>query len=156
MDDSESIFKPCKGKPNSHVQKLNFPNNRFHHIPGYGSGPPQATAGSYAHPMCRTYVCSATTWSYSYLLCRTYPHTLVHVYKKNQLIEWWRHVHLPGQSGTRLTAYHIYGMWLVLSNTWPQLPYTATLSTFINIDGVTFQVMILHMTPSIILIVIAE
>jgi hypothetical protein len=22
-------------------------------------------------------------------------------------IEWWRHVHLPGHSGTRLTAYHI-------------------------------------------------
>jgi hypothetical protein len=27
------------------------------------------------------------------------------------------YVHLPGQSGTRLTAYHNYGMWLVLSNT---------------------------------------
>jgi hypothetical protein len=29
-------------------------------------------------------------------------------------------------------------------------------STFINTDGVTFLVMILHMTPSIILIVITE
>jgi hypothetical protein len=35
--------------PNSHIQKLNFPNNRFHHILGYGSGPPQATVGPYAH-----------------------------------------------------------------------------------------------------------
>jgi hypothetical protein len=52
--------------------------------------------------------------------------------------------------------YHIYSMWLVFSNTWPQLPHTAALSTFINTDGVSFPVMIQHMTPSIILIVIAE
>jgi hypothetical protein len=26
---------------------------------------------------------------------------------KTKIIEWWRHVHLPGQSGTRLTALHI-------------------------------------------------
>jgi hypothetical protein len=35
--------------PNSQFQKLNFPNNRSHHILGYGSGPPQATVGPYAH-----------------------------------------------------------------------------------------------------------
>ena len=33
------------------------------------------------------------------------------------LRESGRYVHLPGRSVTRLTAYHIYGMWLVLSNT---------------------------------------
>jgi hypothetical protein len=142
--------------PNSHVQKLNFPNNRSHHIPGYGSGPPQVTVGPYTHPMCRTYVYSVTVWPYPCLLCRTYSHTSVRVCNKNQSIEWWRQVHLPGQSRIRLTAYHIYGMWLVLSNTWPQLPHTTTLSIFINTDGVTFQVMILHMTPSIVLIVTAE
>ena len=32
------------------------------------------------------------------------------------LRESGRYVHLPGRSVTRLTAYHIYGMWLVLSN----------------------------------------
>jgi hypothetical protein len=36
------------------------------------------------------------------------------------------------------------------------LPHTLTLSIFINTDGVTFRVMILYMTPSIIFIVIAE
>jgi hypothetical protein len=40
------------------------------------------------------------------------------------------YVHLPGQSGTRLTAYHMYGMWLVLSYTWPPLPHTAALSNW--------------------------
>jgi hypothetical protein len=133
--------------PNSHVQKLNFLNNHSHHISGYGSGPPQATVGPYAHLMYRTYVYSATTWPYSCPLCGTYSRTLVRACNKNQSIEWWRQVHLPGKSSNRLTTYHIYGMWLVLSNTWPQLPHTATLSTFINTDRVTFPVMILHMTP---------
>jgi hypothetical protein len=31
----------------------------------------------------------------------------VRVYHRNQIIEWWRHVHLPGQLGSRLTTYHI-------------------------------------------------
>jgi hypothetical protein len=54
--------------------------------------------------------------------------------------EWWEVCPLLGPIG--------YGMWLVHSNALPP--------TFINIDGVIFQIMILHMTPSIILIVIAE
>jgi hypothetical protein len=40
--------------------------------------------------------------------------TLETLLKPIQLII--KYVHLPGQLGTRLTAYHIYGMWLVLSN----------------------------------------
>jgi hypothetical protein len=100
------ISRPSKGKPNSHAWNIqrSFRSNHFPLIPGYGSGPPQATVGPYAHQLCRTYVCSTTTWSYSCLLRRTYSHTSVRVYNKNQIIEWWRHVHLPGQSGTRLTA----------------------------------------------------
>jgi hypothetical protein len=45
------------------------------------------------------------------------------------------YVHLPGQLGTRLTAYHIYGMWLVLSNTWPPLPHTTALSNWSTQTG---------------------
>jgi hypothetical protein len=48
------------------------------------------------------------------------------------------------------------GMWLVFSNAKPPLPHTATLSTFVNTDRVNLQVMILHMTLSIILKVIVE
>jgi hypothetical protein len=75
-----------QGKPNSHAWNIqrSFRSNRFSHIPGYGSGPPRATAGPYAHQLCRTYVCSATTWSYSCLLCRMHSHTLVRVYNRNQ------------------------------------------------------------------------
>jgi hypothetical protein len=77
------IFKPCKGKPNSHawnIQRL-FRSNRLPFIPTRGSVPPQATAGPYAHPMCRKYAYSATTWPYSCPLCGTYSRTLVHVRK---------------------------------------------------------------------------
>jgi hypothetical protein len=77
------IFKPCKGKPNSHawnIQRL-FQSNHLPFISTRGSVPPQATVGPYAHPMCRTYACSATTWPYSYPLCGTYSRTLVRVRK---------------------------------------------------------------------------
>jgi hypothetical protein len=143
--------------PNSHAWNIQwlFRSNRLPFIPTHGSGPPQATVGPYAHPMCKTYICSATTWPYSCPLCGTYSRTSVRV-KNNQITSGGGYVHSSGRSVTRLAAYHIYGMWLVLSNTWPHLPHTTILSAFINTDGVTFQVMILHITPSIILIVIAE
>jgi hypothetical protein len=92
--------------------------------------------------MCRTYVYSVTVYPYSRLLGRTYSHTLVRV-NINQNSSGGGYVHLSGQSGTRLTAYHIYGMWLVLIK-------------LINTDGVPFQAMILHITSSVILIVVAE
>jgi hypothetical protein len=104
------ISKPCKGKPNSHAWNIqrSFRSNRFSHIPGYGSGPPQATAGPYAHQLCRTYVCSATIWSrIPVCLAEHTPTRLCVCTIETKIIEWWRHVHLPGHSGTRLTAYHI-------------------------------------------------
>jgi hypothetical protein len=64
--------------------------------------------------------------------------------------------HLPGHSGTRLTAYHI--SWYVAS-TFKRLATTTThfdLKAFIKTDRVNLQVMMQHMTLSIILIVIAE
>jgi hypothetical protein len=63
-----------------------------------------------------------------------YSHTSVRVYI-NQNSSGGGYVHLPGQSGTRLTAYHIYGMWLVLSNAWPPLPHTAALSIWSTQTG---------------------
>jgi hypothetical protein len=76
------------------------------HIPGYGSGPPQATAGPYAHQLCRTYICSATTKPvFLSAMQNVLPH--VGACKHKIKVEWWRQVHLPGHSGTRLTAYHI-------------------------------------------------
>jgi hypothetical protein len=77
------IFKPCKGKSNSHAWNIQwlFRNNRLPFIPTRGSVPPKAIVGPYAHPMCRTYACSATTWLYSCPLCGTYSRTLVRVRK---------------------------------------------------------------------------
>jgi hypothetical protein len=97
-----------QGKPNTHawnIQRL-FLSNRFPHIPGYGSRPPQATAGPYAHQLCRTYVCSVTTKPvFLSAMQNVPPH--VGACKHEIKVEWWRQVHLPGQSGTRPTAYHI-------------------------------------------------
>jgi hypothetical protein len=61
-DDSESN-STLQGKLNSHAwnTKGSFQSNRLPFIPTRGSKPPQATAGPYALPKCRTYVCSATT-----------------------------------------------------------------------------------------------
>jgi hypothetical protein len=56
--------------------------------------------------------------------------------------------------GLPLTIFR--GMWLVLSNAYPPLPHGLALTTFNKIDRVNFQVMLQHMTLSIILIVIAE
>jgi hypothetical protein len=140
---------------NSHARKLSFLGNHSPHIPGRGTEPPQASAGPYAHSLCRTYVYSATIRSYSCLLCRMYSHMSVRVCDKNQNSSGGVSP-LAGQSGTRLTAYHIYGMWLVLSNTWPPLPHTATLSILNQHRWVPFQIMVLHIIPSVILIVIAK
>jgi hypothetical protein len=97
-----------QGKPNTHAWNTNraFRRNRFPHIPGYGSGPPQATAGLYAHQLCRTYVCSATT---KLVFLSAMQNVLPHVSacKHKIKVEWWKRVHLPDHSGTRLTAYHI-------------------------------------------------
>jgi hypothetical protein len=63
---------------------------------------------------------------------------------------------LPGRLVTRLTAYHI--SWHVAS-TFKSLATTTThfdLKTFIKTDMVNFQVMIQHMTLSVILIVVVE
>jgi hypothetical protein len=71
-------------------------------------------------------------------------------------VEWWRRVHLPGHSGTRLTAYHISRY---VASTFKRLATTTThfdLKTFIqNIKG-KLQVVLQHMTISIILIMVAE
>jgi hypothetical protein len=78
------ILKPCKGKPNSHIWNIQwwFRSNRLPFIPTRGTVPPQATTVvPYAHPICRTYACSATTWLYSCPLCRTYSRTSVRVRK---------------------------------------------------------------------------
>jgi hypothetical protein len=99
-DDSESNFQPCKGKPNSHawnIQRL-FRSNRLPFIPTRGSDPPQATAGPYAHPMCRTYACRATTRPYSWLPCNTYSHTSKRVIGKTKY-EWWEVCPLLGPIG---------------------------------------------------------
>jgi hypothetical protein len=71
-------------------------------------------------------------------------------------VEWWRRVHLSGQSGTRLTAYHISRH---VASTFKSLATTTThfdLKTFIKTDRVKPQVMMQHMTLSVILIVVAE
>jgi hypothetical protein len=72
------ISKPCKGKPNSDAWNIqrSFRSNHLPFIPTRGSGPPQATVGPYAHPMCRTYVCSTTTWPYSCPRCETYSYSV--------------------------------------------------------------------------------
>jgi hypothetical protein len=75
------------------------------------------------------------------------------VREKNQITSGGRYVHLPGQSVTRLTAYHI--SWHVAS-TFKRLATTTTHCDLINIDEITFRVMILHMIPSMILIVTVE
>jgi hypothetical protein len=101
------ISKTLQGKSNSHAWNIqrSFQSNRLPFIPTRGTGPPQAIVGPYAHPICKTYVCSATTWPYSYPLCRTYSRTSVRV--KNQITSGGRYVHSSGQLVTRLTAFHI-------------------------------------------------
>jgi hypothetical protein len=101
------ILQPCKGKPNSYAWNIQwlFWSNRLPSILTRGSGPPQATAGPYAHPICKTYVYSVTTWLYSCPLCGMYSRTLVRV--KNQITSGGRYAHSSSRSVTRLTAYHI-------------------------------------------------
>jgi hypothetical protein len=146
-----------QGKPNTHAWNTNrvFRSNRFPHIPGYGSGPPQATVGPYAHHSCRTYVCSATTKPvFLSAMQNVLPH--VGACKHKIKVEWWKRVHLPGHFGTRLTAYHILRH---VASTFKHLATTTThfdLKTFIKTDRINFQVMTQHMTLSVILIVVAE
>jgi hypothetical protein len=106
--------------------------------------------------VCRTYGCSATTNPYSWLpLQHVFPH-VESSNKKNQNTSGGRYVHLPGRSVTRLTAYHISRH---VASTFKRLATTTThfdLKAFIKIDRVKFQVMIQHMTLSVILIVAAE
>jgi hypothetical protein len=114
----ESNFKPCKGKPNTHVwnTKGSFQSNRLPFIPTRGSEPPQATAGLYALPKCRTYVCSVTTKP---VLLVAQQHVFLHIEPSNQKNQ----IHVVGGMSTPradwllglpLTIFH--GMWLVLSN----------------------------------------
>jgi hypothetical protein len=110
------ISKPYKGKPNSHAWNIqwSFRSNRLPFIPTRGSVPPQATVGPYAHPMCMTYVCSATTWPYSCPLCRMYSHTSVHVRKTKLRVVGCMSTRADQLLGLPLTIFR--GMWLVLSN----------------------------------------
>jgi hypothetical protein len=150
------ISKPCKGKPNSHacnIQRL-FRSNSLPFIPTHETGPPQATVGPYAHPMCRTYVSSATTWLYSCLLCGTYSRMSVRV--KNKITSGGRYAHSSGLLVTRLTAYHI--SWHVAS-TFKHLTTATTHCDLNNFYQHRWGNLSSHdtdMTPSIILIVIAE
>jgi hypothetical protein len=94
-DDSESNFKD---KPNSHAwnTKGSFRSNHLPFIPTRGSDPPQATAGPYALPKCRTYACSVTTCPYSWLPLQ---HVFLHVQssnRKNQNTSGGRYVHSSG------------------------------------------------------------
>jgi hypothetical protein len=111
-------IQPCKDKPNSHAWNTNgsFRSNRLPFIPTRGSDPPQVTAGPYALPKCRTYVCSATT---KLVLLVAQQHVFLHVEPSNQKNQ----IHVVGGMftpradwllGLPLTIFR--GMWLVLSN----------------------------------------
>jgi hypothetical protein len=123
------IFKPCKCKPNSQAWNIqwSFRSNRLPFIRTPGSGPPQATVGPYAHPMCRTYVCSATTWPYSCPLCGTYSRMSVR--GKNQITSGGRYVHSSGRLVTRLTTFHISRH---VDSTFKRLATTTTHCDLIN------------------------
>jgi hypothetical protein len=137
------IFKPCKGKPNSHawnIQQL-FQSNRLPCIPTRESVPPQATVGPYAHPMCRTYACSVTTWSYSYPLCGMYSRTSVRVRKtKLQVVKGmstpWadRLLGLPFTHNSR----HVASTFKCLTTA---TTHCDLIKLFINTDGVSSKVM---------------
>jgi hypothetical protein len=117
-DDSWIEIQPCKDKPNTHAwnTKGSFRSNHLPFILTRGSEPPQATAGPYALPKCRTYVCSATTKP---ILLVAQQHVFLHVEQSNQK----KQIHVVGGMSTPradwllglpLTIFH--GMWLVLSN----------------------------------------
>ena len=77
-----------------------LPSNRLLLIPVHGSGPLSSSTANNPHPV---------------------PIVMHHnlTFNINQLPiskREWDKVHLPGRLVTRLAAYHIYGMWLVLSN----------------------------------------
>jgi hypothetical protein len=152
------IFKPCKGKPNSHawnIQRL-FRSNRLPFIPTHGSVPPQATVGPYAHLMCRTYACSATTWPYSYPLCGTYSCTSVHVQKtKLQVVGGMSTRRADWLLGIPLThnSRHVASTFKRLTTATTHYNLIKFLSTHM---GFLPRSWIMITTPSIILIVIVE
>jgi hypothetical protein len=149
------ISQPCNGKPNSHAWNIQrwFRSNRLPFISTRRSGPPQATVGPYAHPICRTYVCSATTWLYSCPLCGMYSRTLVRV--KNQIMSGGAYVHSSGRSVTRLTAYHISRH---VASTFKRLTTATTHCDLIKFSstqtGFLPRSWIIITTPSVILIVV--
>ena len=101
-DDSESNCQPCKGKPSTHAWSTDesLLSNRLLLIPVHGSAPLSPTIEN-RHSL------------HLWLL----QHNLTfNIFNFQSLRESGRYVHLPGRSVTRLAAYHIYGMWLVLSN----------------------------------------
>ena len=96
-DDSESNFQPCKDKPSTHAWSTveSLSSNLLLLFPVHGSGP-----------------LSPTTENHHIIIVAVLQHKLNFL----SLRESGRYVHLPGRLVTRLTAYHIYGMWLVHSN----------------------------------------
>jgi hypothetical protein len=120
------------------------------------TGPPQATAGPYALPKCRTYACSATTCPYSWLPLQ---HVFLHVESSNQK----KQIRVVGGMSTPQADW-LLGLPLtqnsrhVVSTFKCLTPITThrDLNQSINTDGVSFPSMILHITPSVILIVTTE
>jgi hypothetical protein len=74
-DNSESNFNLARVNLTHTLGNTNrsFRSNRLPFIPGRGTGSPQVTVGPYGHPLCRTYVCSATTWPYICSQCGRTP-----------------------------------------------------------------------------------
>ena len=96
-DDFESNFQPCKDKPSTHAWSTveSLPSDRLLLILVHGSGP-----------------LSPTIENHHIFVVALLQHKLTsYLYERVGV-----YVHLLGRSVTRLTAYHIYGMWLVLSN----------------------------------------
>jgi hypothetical protein len=90
-----------QGKPNTHAWNTtgSFQSNRLPFIPTRGSEPPQATAGTYAHPMCAGHTSVARLQNpYSWL-------PLQHVFpQSNQVTKrtkymWWEVCPLLGPIG---------------------------------------------------------
>jgi hypothetical protein len=106
--------------------------------------------------VCRTYGCSATTTRTPGCPCNTYSHMSNRVTRRTKIRVVGGMSTCRGRSVTRLTTYHISRH---VASTFKRLATTTThfnLKAFIKTDRVNFQVMIQHMTLSVILIVVAE
>jgi hypothetical protein len=119
-----------QGKPNTHAWNVQqgVPKQPFAFHSGLWTGPPQATAGPYAHPMCagRTSVARLQN-PYSWLPLQ---HVFPHVESSNQknqihLVVSMSTCRADWLLGLPLTIFR--GMWLVLSNAQPPLPHISTL-----------------------------